>query len=258
VPLLRFPDYRQLHADLAVERRDDGVLTVTFTTEGGPHVVTGSNHAALADLLWAIATDPSNEVVIFTGAGGYWMHSIDISRIEDVAKPWVWHSILTEARRTVLGFLEIPVPVIAAVPGPAHIHGEYALTADTVLAAETASFQDNQHLPFGVVPADGAQVLWAAAMGHHRAHHFLLSGQIIDAHEAHRLGIAHEIVSDDTLLPRAYELAEQYLRIPPLTRRYTRLIFTRHLKREANDHIAFDMGLEGLSVYERAGSSVGD
>ena len=60
--------------------------------------------------------------------------------------------------------------------------------------------------------------------------------------------MVNEVHPRDQLLTRANELAEQLLRLDPYTRRYTRLMFTRKLKRRVIDELPFDMGLEGLSI----------
>lgn len=242
-----FDEYAEKYANLRMERTQSGVLTVRLVTGGGPHVHTGEAHTEFAQAFWDVARDPDNEVVILTGTGGTWIDEIDFSTVGDITTPLVWDRILTEARQTVTGLLEIPVPVIAAIPGPATVHGEYAMTADVVLASETATFQDNQHLPVGVVPADGVQILWAWAMGDHRAHYFLLTGQKLTAEEALGFGVVHEVVPPDRLEGRAREIAEDLVALPPLTRRYTRLMFTKPLKRRVLD-MPFEMGLEGLSV----------
>ena len=52
--------------------------------------------------------------------------------------------------------LEIEVPVIGAVNGPATVHAELAVLSDIVLAAEHAYFSDAPHFRFGTVPADGS------------------------------------------------------------------------------------------------------
>ncbi len=57
-----------------------------------------------------------------------------------------------------------------------------------------------------------------------------------------------EVLPADCLMPRAREIAE-LLKLPPLARRYTRLMFTKRLKRLAGD-LAFDMGLEGHTVAQ--------
>ncbi|MGL5807914.1 MAG: enoyl-CoA hydratase/isomerase family protein [Xenococcaceae cyanobacterium] len=233
-----------------MERTDSGVLTVTMHTNGGSHIHTGKAHHEFPEAFGEIARDRHNEIVIFTGAGEYWMSHIDFSTVDDITKPAGWYAILTEARQLLYNFLDISVPVISVVNGGAPIHGEYALMADIILAAEDAYFQDNQHLSVGggVVPADGVQILYPAAMGDVRGHYFLLTMQKLAAKEALQIGMVNEVHSREKLLARVNELAEQLLRLDPFTRRYTRLMFTRKLKRRVIDELSFDMGLEGLSI----------
>lgn len=245
--MAQFGDYAGRFRSFRMERTADGILTVALTTDGGPHVHTGEAHTEFAEAFAAIAADDANEVVVLTGTGGTWIDAIDFSTVGDITRPEGWHRILSEARRTFAGLLDIQVPVIAAVPGPATVHAEYALTADIVLASTTAVFQDNQHLPVGVVPADGVQVMWSHVLGPHRARYFLLTGQRLSAEEALQLGAVHEVLPPERLDERAGELARQLLRLPPLTRRYTRLMLTKALKARALD-LPFDMGLEGLSA----------
>ncbi len=53
----------------------------------------------------------------------------------------------------------------------------------------------------------------------------------------------------EQLMPRAIEIAAELLKLPDLTRRYTRLMFTKRLKKLVNE-VAFDMGLEGATVVQ--------
>lgn len=85
-------------------------------------------------------------------------------------------------------------------------------------------------------------------MGDVRRHYFLLTMQRLTATEALQIGMVNEVHPRDKLLARAHELAEQLLRLDPFTRRYTRLMFTRKLKRKVIDEPPIDMGLEGLSI----------
>lgn len=245
-----FDQYRTAYKNLRLERTPEGVLTVTLHTNGGAHVHTGEAHTEFMHAFGRIANDLSNEIVILTGAGGFWIEKMDFTQVGDITQPLVWHKILTEARRTLHNMLDIEVPVISVVPGPAHAHGEYALTADIVLAADNTTFKDEQHLNIGVMPADGVQVLYAEAMGHHRFRYFEFMQQALSAQEAYRLGLVHEVMPAEQLMPRAQEIATELLKLPPLTRRFTRLMFTKRLKRLMNDNLASDMGLEGLTVAE--------
>ena len=245
-----FDTYKDKYENLRMERTEEGILTITMHTKGGSHIHTGKAHQEFSEAFGDIARDRQNEVVIFTGAGDQWISHIDFSTVDDITKPAGWYAILTEARQLVYNFLDISVPVISAVNGPAPIHGEYALMADIILAAEETYFQDNQHLSVGggVVPADGVQILYPAAMGDIRGHYFLLTMQKLTAAEALQVGMVNEVHPRSKLLARANELAEQLLRLDPFTRRYTRLMFTRKLKRRVIDELPFDMGLEGLSI----------
>lgn len=105
-----------------------------------------------------------------------------------------------------------------------------------------------QEVGGGVVPADGVQILYPAAMGDVRGHYFLLTMQKLTAQEALQIGMVNEVHPRNKLIARANELAEQLLRLDPFSRRYTRLMFIRKLKRRVIDELPFDMGLEGLSI----------
>ena len=140
------------------------------------------------------------------------------------------------------------MPVIAAVDGAAFINSHFALVNDIVLASETAQFQDLPHIINGLVPADGVQIVYEELLGLKRTRYFLWTGQIIAANEALRLGIVDEVLPSARLLARANELAEQLLKTPSLTRRYTRLILTKRLKSRINENVPFDMALEGASI----------
>ena len=84
--------------------------------------------------------------------------------------------------------LEIEVPVIGAVNGPATIHAEIPVMSDIVLASQTATFQDAPHFPRGVVPGDGVHVVWPLLLGQNRGRYFLLTGQTLSAHRGNGLG----------------------------------------------------------------------
>lgn len=245
-----FDTYKDRYENLHMERTDSGILTVTMHTDGGSHVMTGKSHREFPEAFGEIARDKENEIVILTGAGEDWISRIDFETVDDITKPEGWYKILTETREVLDNLCNISVPMIAVVNGAAPIHGEYALLADIVLASETAYFQDSQHLPVGggVVPADGVQVIYPEVLGRIRGHYFLLTMQKISAQEALSIGMVNEVLPPNQLLKRARELAEQLLKIAPMTRRYTRLMMTKKMKRLINENVPYDMGLEGLSI----------
>src|ERR1700729_1709504 len=102
--------------------------------------------------------------------------------------------IYLEGKRLLDNLLNIDVPVIGAVNGPARIHAELAVLSDIVLAAETAVFQDAAHMPNGVVPGDGVHVVWPLLLGPNRGRYFLLTGQRLSADEAQAAGVVSEVL----------------------------------------------------------------
>src|ERR1700737_4462516 len=142
-----------------------------------------------------------------------------------------WDHIIYDGRRLLTNLLDIEVPVIAAINGPVRIHPEIPVLADVVLAAETALFQDAPHFMSGIVPGDGAHVVWPHIIGANRGRVFLLTGQELNARTALEYGAVAEVLPRGQLLKRARELALTIAAKPILTRRYTRLALPQRIKR---------------------------
>lgn len=111
----------------------------------------------------------------------------------------------------------IRVPVVAAVEGRAHVHSEYALLANVIVAAEAATFYDLPHFAGGIVPGDGIFTTWSYRAGAGRAEAFLLNPHPITARTAHEWGVVAEVVANGKALSRAKELAGLYLKAPEVT-----------------------------------------
>src|SRR5262249_7410676 len=94
------------------------------------------------------------------------------------------------------------------------------------------------HFPRGMVPGDGQHVIWPAIVGRNRARYLLLTGKKLSAREALEWGAVNEVLPRDRLLGRAWELARELAKRPPLVLRYTRMLFTHGLKRALLDELA--------------------
>jgi enoyl-CoA hydratase/carnithine racemase len=147
-------------------------------------------------------------------------------------------------RMLVENILAVEVPMISAVNGPCSIHSEVPLLGDIVLASEDAAFEDLAHFPRGMVPGDGQHVLWPALVGPNRARYLLLTGKQLSARQALEWGAVNEVLPKDQLLDRAWELARELAKRPPLTLRYTRKLFTQGLKRAMLDELSHGLALE--------------
>lgn len=244
-------DYQNAFRHAHLQRSATGVLEVRLHSDGGPLWWGGGPHRELPELFAAVAGDRDNRVVILTGTGG---HFIDYAASEAGAlvqhgvPAGLWDRILWEGKRLITQYLDIDVPIIAAVNGPARAHSELAVMADIVLAADTTVFQDAPHFNNGLVPGDGVQIIWPELLGLNRGRHFLLTGAELPVAEALRLGVVAEVLPPDQLLPRARALAEQLALRDKHLLRFTRHVCTQRLKRRMLEELELGLALEGLSA----------
>ena len=201
-------NYFNAYRNVKLTRDAEGVLVVEFHSNGGPLTFTAQAHTEVVDAFYRISQDRANKIVILTGAGGDFMIGVDWQSFKNVSDPGVWSQIHDEGVQVLENIANIRVPVIAAIEGRAHIHSEYALLANVIVAAEGATFQDVGHFAAGVVPGDGIFTTWSYRAGAGRAEAFLLNPQPLTATIAHEWGVVAEVVPNGKALSRAQELAE--------------------------------------------------
>ena len=246
------PDYFDRYGNLRMQRTPSGVLTLRFHTNEGPITFTGTTHRELPKALAEIGDDRANRVLVITGTGETFMDSIDGDSLGPIYKPAEWDKIYWEGRRVLQRLLELEMPIVAAVNGPATVHSEYALLADIVVASDDAIFMDKPHLGFNIVPGDGIQVIYEEWLGVNRARYFALTQQQLTSREAERLGLVNEVVAKDVVYMRAMELAEKLAARPQLFLRYTTLALRQRLLARLNAGTALGMALEGLTAADLA------
>jgi enoyl-CoA hydratase/carnithine racemase len=243
-------NYLTAYRNLKLTRDAEGVLVVQFHSNGGPLTFTAEAHTEVVDAFYRISQDRANKIVILTGAGGDFMIGVDWSSFTNVSDPGVWSQVHDEGVQVVENIANIRVPVIAAIEGRAHIHSEYALLANVVVAGESATFQDVGHFAAGVVPGDGIFTAWSYRAGAGRAEAFLLNPQPLPARTAYEWGVVAEVVPNGKALGRARELAALYLKAPEVTRRDTRIHFIRPLKERIVREVGYGLSLEGASAAD--------
>ena len=228
--------------------RDDGILIAQFHTDDGPIKFTAQDHTDFVDAFYRIAQDRANKIVILTGAGGEFIPGIDFASFGNFGDPDVLSQAHDEGVQILENIANIRVPVIAAIEGRAHVHSEYALLANVVVASECATFHDLPHFAGGIVPGDGIFTTWSYRAGAGRAEAFLLNPQPITAAIAHQWGVVAEVVPNGKALSRAQELAKQYLKVPEVTRRNSRIHFIFPLKERIVREVGYGLSLEAVSV----------
>jgi enoyl-CoA hydratase/carnithine racemase len=248
----RFAEYKDRYANFRFELSEEGILLMQCHSKGGSLVWDWKAHDEMSDAFADIAGDREIKVLIHTGTGENYnadwgappsttpMYlAMDgqkgLSKLDE--KAWYGRMLIEHV-------LAVEVPMISAVNGPCNIHSEVPLLGDIVLASEHAYFQDLAHFPRGMVPGDGQHVLWPWLVGPNRARYLLLTGAKLDAQRALEWGVVSEVLPKAKLLDRAWELARELAKRPPLVLRYTRMLFTQPLKRACLDELAHGLARE--------------
>jgi enoyl-CoA hydratase/carnithine racemase len=251
--MAKLDTYKNIFRHAKLARSPDGVLDVVLHTNGETLVFDGHTHEEFVDLFHQIGQDADNRAVILTGAGKAFIDHIEPAGF-DFFTPRGYDKIYREGKKVLANLLDIPVPVIAAVNGPATVHSEYILLCDIVIATPDTVFQDKPHFGFGIVPGDGIHSLWPHVIGSIRGRYFVLTQQTLDVKEAKALGVVNEIVSREHLRARAREIAAGIAKLPPLTASYTRVALTQPLRRLVDESVGYGLALEGISAADVARS----
>jgi enoyl-CoA hydratase/carnithine racemase len=241
--------YREKYQSVRVERTG-GILQLTFHTDGGPFRMSGAAHRELADAFYNVSADHANKVVIMTGTGNAFCDGFDrgtyqLETAEDHARTHY------EGRRLLQNLLDIEAVVLSAINGPSWVHC-FPVVADICLCASHTTFRDGHVASGGVPVGDGANIVWQHLLGPTRGKYFLLLGQLLSAEEALRLGVVNEVLPQEQLLPRAWELAEILAAKPATTLRYSRLILNQQYRRLVLDDLAFSYGMQKLGSVTQA------
>jgi enoyl-CoA hydratase len=180
---------------LRVEQQGD-VAIWTLERPETRNALDAATFAALALAIADAAASPRLRAVVLTGAGATFASGGDLRELRDALGSGDAVRLADDGLRVCDGLAELPVPVIAALPGPAIGGGaELAMACDLRVAAPDASICF-KHARMGVTTAWGVVGKLVAVAGHATASRLLLTAQTLDAKEALRLGVFDAIAED--------------------------------------------------------------
>ena len=118
-------------------------------------------------------------------------------------------------RSLLRSMLTLPVPIIAAVHGPAVGFGAELVALCDVVVIGRDSFLSDPHVRYGLAASPGCQLVWPLLTSRAAALELLLSGRRVGAEEALRLGLVNRVTQPGDELAVALELAEELAALPP-------------------------------------------
>jgi enoyl-CoA hydratase len=183
------------------------VATVTINRPDKRNALNAAVRADILDALDELRDEPEVRVLVFTGAGDKaFIAGADIAEFAE-RTPLEQRAVM-EGRRVFDEIAAYPKPTIAMINGFALGGGcELALACDMRIAARSAKLGQPE-IRLGLIPGGGGTQRLPRLVGAGRALRLILSGDLIDAAEAHRIGLVDEIVDDDTLRARTAEIAQ--------------------------------------------------
>jgi enoyl-CoA hydratase len=191
--------------------------------------------AAIADA----AADDRVRVIAIAGAGRAFCSGYDLS---EAAPPtaWQWRDVLDRDVRATLAIWACPKPVIAQVHGYALAGGlELAMACDLIVAAEGSQLGEPE-IRFGSAPVT---LLMPFVIGQKKTRELLLTGDLVDAAEAERIGLVNRVVPAGRLAEEVDTLADRLARVPPDVMAPTKLMLNRAMD-AAGFAAAVEMGLD--------------
>jgi enoyl-CoA hydratase len=188
-------------------KRQGQILCLTLNRPDRLNAITPAMHTELARIFADIRDDDAADVVTLTGAGRAFCAGADLK--EPPMDKETVDKIFIEARDILVNMLELDKPIISAVNGPATGLGvTLALFADIVIASDQARLGDT-HVKVGLTAGDGGAVIWPLLVGVNKAKELLMTGEVITAAEALRIGLVNYVVPHDTLNEKVMEMAGQ-------------------------------------------------
>ena len=214
----------------------DGIGVVRLNRPNALNAINREMIGELYDLAGRLVCDNSLRALVITGEGKAFAAGADISEMADMDEKAALE-FAKEGCKMTLALENLPFPVIAAINGYALGGGcEIALACDIRLASERAKLGQPE-VTLGITPGFGATAMLPLTVGIPAAARLLMTGEVINAAEAKRIGLVHDIYPPETLMEEAMRLAERLAQNSPSVIARLKAIMKLTAKKELSDSI---------------------
>lgn len=176
-------------------RREGRILTVVLNRPEQRNAVNARLHHELSRVFTDVQRDPDSDIVVLTGNGSAFCAGGDIDWMQlSVDQPEEFEKTAREAKDIVYSQLDLEKPLICKLNGHATgLGASLALLCDIIIASDEAKIGD-PHVSVGLVAGDGGALIWPQLVGYAKAKKYLLTGDLMLAAEAERIGLITDVV----------------------------------------------------------------
>jgi len=214
-------------AEIVITELREGIAWLTVNRPHKLNALSSQVVTTMTEKLRALEADDAVRAVVIQGAGANFSVGYDITQEvqEGLARPEDWHGALTRNVGLSMAVWSLTKPTIAAVDGWCLAGAcELAMACDMILATRRSQFGEPE-IRFGSGPVT---LLMPFLIGQKKTNELLLTGDVIGAQEAERLGMINYVVDDaPALQARVQQLARRIAIPPPITLKLTKIALTR-------------------------------
>jgi enoyl-CoA hydratase/carnithine racemase len=248
-----------LHPTLTHQKEED-LVVIRIGLVKTPEEMTQLS-GELRDLCEDITFDPDIRVVVLTGADKNSFSieagiSLSDSESGEDPEPEIWS--LTDP------IAKLDLPVIAGITGDTMGQGlELALACDIRIASEAARFALT-HIKSGLIPGDGGTQRLSRLVGKGKGIEMILTGEMIDAQEALRIGLVNRIVPSEKLQETAMQMAREMASKGPIAMKYAKEAINKGIDMTLEQGLRLEADLylllhttqdraEGIQMFQKKG-----
>lgn len=229
-----------------IYEQEEGIGLLTINRPEKLNAISTELTTELGALLDQIEVDESMRVLIITGQGEKaFVAGADIEELVD-RDARAGRRVTRERQELFARIENLPIPVIAAINGYALGGGlELALACSIRICSENAQFGAPE-VKLGIIPGDGGTQRLPRLVGLGRAMEMILTGDFIDAGQAHQIGLVNHVLPHDELLDTAKDLARTIASRSPLAVQYAKQAVNRSMEGDTAGGYALESYLHAL------------
>lgn len=242
------PEYNRSKSVIVDQK--EGVATITLNRPERLNAIDDEMHRTLEELFIEMDRDSRIRAIVITGAGRAFCSGGDVKNMDDHQQgpiPRTEFSPTRHGRHLLRNILECEPPIIAAINGDAvGLGASIALLCDVIYADEAARIGDT-HVRVGLAAGDGSAVIWSMLCGVARAKQYLLTGDLISAREAERIGLVNAVVPQGKAYEEAWKFAKRLADGPIQAIKWTKYAVNKLIKDQMNLTLDTSLALESLT-----------